>query len=230
MNRVNFSDALPQLSKCHLLPDMALTTRSQCQESALAELHGKDHEQKKKFPHVYENGGSCLVSQAQHRPVEMFSCFLFPLCLDPISNMPSSPCALWWGWRHQTHADERLKEDNGAGKGVLWAFPATLLPHSAIFQCFASSWPHQSLPALDCGGNSVRRGAEGFGEHPPSQPGSQPLFKARTCLKGHQSQMWIIDGIRSSLKNHQNPLALSDDQLPKNPSYQNHREHMDFQP
>lgn len=51
---------------------------------------------------------------------------LFPLCLDHISNFSPhfhiSPFALWWGWRHQTHAGECLKHNNG--KWILWAFLA----------------------------------------------------------------------------------------------------------
>lgn len=163
---------------------------------------------------------------AQHLPVEMSSCFLFPLCLDHISNMPNSAFALWWGWRHQTHADERLKDNNGAGKWMLRTFlpifpkkhlAATLRDFPVLCKLLAPA-----VPGL-CWDLRVQRSLD-----PLPKPGSQPLIKARSCLQWHQSQMWIIDGIRSSLKNNQNPLSLSDDQLPENPSYLNHREHMGF--
>lgn len=129
--------------------------------------------------------------------------------------------------------------ERGVGKWMLQAFlatfpkehlAATLSNFSVLCKLLAPPVP--ASPGL-WWELSVERSRR-FGEHPPTQPGSQPLppqqvFKARSCLEGHQSQMWIIDGISSALKNNQNPLSLSDDQLPKNPSYQNHREHLDFQ-
>lgn len=123
MTRVNSSDALPQQFKCHLLPDMASPP-----DPASGVSPGWD---KWKRLWTEQETSSCLwkrdfpgESWAQHHPMEMFSSFLFPLCLDHISNLPNSPFALWWGWRHQTHAGECLKHNNAVGKQVLSVFLA----------------------------------------------------------------------------------------------------------
>lgn len=59
-------------------------------------------------------------SSAQHHPMEMFSSFLFPLCLDHISNLPNSPFFPYGG----VEAGECLKHNNAVGKQVLWVFLA----------------------------------------------------------------------------------------------------------
>lgn len=83
-------------------------------------------------------------SWAHCHPSEMFSCFLFPLFLSHISNLPSSPFVLWWGWRHQVQAAECLKEvlENGCSRHFWPRFPkSTLLPHSAILSGLQAPGP-----------------------------------------------------------------------------------------
>ena len=74
------------------------TTRSQRKEAALAELHGKGHELQEKFLLAYPKWGKLPdfpeKGWAQHLPVGMFNSFPFPLFLDHVSHMPSSPLAL----------------------------------------------------------------------------------------------------------------------------------------
>lgn len=99
VNRINFSDPLPQLSKCRLLLATAPSTISQLKEAAVAELPGKDHEpqfllacpKRGKLPDFPEKGW------AQHLPVGTLDSFPFPLALDHAAHTPSSPLALWWG-------------------------------------------------------------------------------------------------------------------------------------
>lgn len=95
MNRMNFSDALPQLSERHLLLATALTTRSRRKEAALAELHGKGCELQEKFLLAYPKWGMLpdfpQKGWAQHLPVGMFSSFPFPLFLDHIPTCPVLP-------------------------------------------------------------------------------------------------------------------------------------------
>lgn len=77
------------------------TTRSQRKEAALTKLHRKDHKLHEQFLLVYPKWGKLPdfpgKGWAQHLPVGMFNNFPFPLFLDHVSHMSSSPLALQWG-------------------------------------------------------------------------------------------------------------------------------------
>lgn len=140
MNRVSFSDAFLQLSECHLLPAMALTTRSQYKE---AELHGKAMNSRNFFLPI-QSRGSCPISQRKAglsvsswvwSVAPHSHCFWITFATCPV--LPFHYSAVEGIKLKQNHAWKRITLLWDGCFVHLW-FPSpksTLLPYSTIFQC-----------------------------------------------------------------------------------------------
>lgn len=95
----------------------------QHQESALAEINGKGHEQNKKLPHAYENVGAAwfprgeLGSASPHGDVQLFP-------LPTVSGSHFQPAQFSLFPYGGVEAGECLKHNNAVGKQVLSVFLA----------------------------------------------------------------------------------------------------------